>query len=53
MLSEAGHVAGIINAPDRNKYGYYFRKDDVNDPEQWKIGAEFVKKVGGHFGKDG
>lgn len=44
VLSEAGHVAGIINAPDRNKYGYYFRKDDVNDPEQWKIGAEFVKE---------
>ena len=39
-----GHVAGIINAPDRNKYGYYFRKDDVKDPEQWKIGAEFVKE---------
>ena len=44
VLSEAGHVAGIINAPDRNKYGYYFRKDDVKDPEQWKIGAEFVKE---------
>ena len=31
VLSEAGHVAGIVNAPGRGKYGYYFGDDDFTN----------------------
>ena len=44
VLSEAGHVAGIVNAPGRGKYGYYFSKDDFKNPEQWKQSADFTKE---------
>ena len=44
VLSEAGHVAGIVNAPGSGKYGYYFGKGEYEDAEQWKNGAEFEKE---------
>ena len=44
VLSEAGHVAGIVNAPGRGKYGYYFGKDDFKNPENWKQRADFKKE---------
>ena len=44
VLSEAGHVAGIVNAPGSGKYGYYFGNGEFEDPEQWKNGAEFEKE---------
>ena len=44
VLSEAGHVAGIVNAPGRGKYGYYVSKDDFKNPEQWKQSADFTKE---------
>ena len=44
VLSEAGHVAGIVNAPGRGKYGYYFGKDDFKNPENWKQCADFKKE---------
>jgi polyhydroxyalkanoate synthase len=44
VLSEAGHVAGIVNAPGRGKYGYYFSKDDFKNPENWKQCADFKKE---------
>jgi polyhydroxyalkanoate synthase len=44
VLSEAGHVAGIVNAPGRGKYGYYFGKDDFKNPEDWKQRADFKKE---------
>ena len=44
VLSEAGHVAGIVNAPGRGKYGYYFGKDDFKNPENWKERADFKKE---------
>ena len=44
VLSEAGHVAGIVNAPGRGKYGYYFSKDDFKNLENWKQRADFKKE---------
>ena len=44
VLSEAGHVAGIVNAPGRGKYGYYFGKDDYKNSENWKQRADFKKE---------
>ena len=44
VLSEAGHVAGIVNAPGSGKYGYYFGNGEFEDAEQWKNGAEFEKE---------
>ena len=44
VLSEAGHVAGIVNAPGSGKYGYYFGNGEYEDAEQWKNGAEFEKE---------
>jgi len=44
VLSEAGHVAGIVNAPGIGKYGYYFGNGESENPEQWKNGAEFEKE---------
>jgi polyhydroxyalkanoate synthase len=44
VLSEAGHVAGIVNAPGRGKYGYYFGKDDFKNLENWKQRADFKKE---------
>ena len=45
VLSEAGHVAGIVNAPGSGKYGYYFGNGEFENPEQWKNGAEFEKET--------
>jgi len=44
VLSEAGHVAGIVNAPGRGKYGYYFGEADFKNPENWKQRADFEKE---------
>ena len=44
VLSEAGHVAGIVNAPGRGKYGYYFGDDDFKNSENWKQRAYFKKE---------
>ncbi|AWD22867.1 class I poly(R)-hydroxyalkanoic acid synthase [Fuscovulum blasticum] len=44
ILSESGHIAGIINPPGRDKYGHYVSSAPVTGtPEDWKAGAEFHK----------
>ncbi len=44
ILSESGHIAGIINPPGRDKYGHYVSPAPVTGtPEDWKAGAEFHK----------
>ncbi|MCC7320715.1 MAG: class I poly(R)-hydroxyalkanoic acid synthase [Rubellimicrobium sp.] len=40
ILSESGHVAGIVNPPTRNKYGHYTNADLSLDPAAWRAGAE-------------
>jgi polyhydroxyalkanoate synthase len=41
VLSQSGHVAGIINPPSKGKYGHYSRKGPLEDPDAWKAGATF------------
>ncbi|APX88927.1 class I poly(R)-hydroxyalkanoic acid synthase [Brevirhabdus pacifica] len=53
VLSQSGHIAGIVNPPSKNKYGHYTgdapggsRKGRAGQgggltPEEWKAGAEF------------
>ena len=39
VLSGSGHVAGIVNPPERGKYGYWTNPDIANTPEEWLQGT--------------
>ncbi len=39
IVSESGHIAGIVNPPSKKKYGYYMNKDLPPTPEEWLAGA--------------
>jgi len=43
ILSESGHIAGIVNPPTKNKYGHYTSEAKMAElvPEEWRAGAEF------------
>jgi len=41
VLSESGHIAGIINPPSKKKYGHYVNGDWSGTPEDWQAAAEF------------
>ncbi len=41
ILSQSGHIAGIINPPSKKKYGHYTNEDWPGAPEDWREGAEF------------
>jgi poly(R)-hydroxyalkanoic acid synthase, class I len=43
ILSESGHIAGIVNPPSKQKYGHYTNPDMTLSAEEWKAGAEFHK----------
>ncbi|MGR3290398.1 MAG: PHA/PHB synthase family protein [Paracoccaceae bacterium] len=43
ILSESGHVAGIVNPPSKKKYGHYTNADLNLDHDDWKSGADFTK----------
>ena len=40
ILSESGHIAGIVNPPAKKKYGHYVNEDWPDDPDDWLEGAE-------------
>jgi polyhydroxyalkanoate synthase subunit PhaC len=40
VLGASGHIAGVINPPAANKYGYWTSKALPADPEAWLDGAE-------------
>lgn len=40
ILSESGHVAGIINPPTKQKYGHWTNPDMRLSPEAWQDGAD-------------
>lgn len=43
VLSQSGHIAGIVNPPSKNKYGHY-TNDDVSLPARdWYAGATFTE----------
>jgi polyhydroxyalkanoate synthase len=41
VLSEAGHIAGIVNPPSKKKYGHYTNDDASLAPQAWKSAATF------------
>jgi len=59
VLSGSGHIAGIVNPPAANKYGYWTNDKTAKTPEKWLEGAtqhegswwpdwdNWVKKQGG------
>lgn len=40
ILSESGHIAGIINPPSKKKYGHYTNPDLGLTPEDWVLDAD-------------
>jgi polyhydroxyalkanoate synthase len=40
ILSESGHIAGIVNPPSKNKYGHYTNPDWDPTPEEWLAAAD-------------
>lgn len=40
ILSESGHIAGIINPPSKNKYGHYTNAELGLTPDDWQESAE-------------
>ncbi|MCC5974255.1 MAG: class I poly(R)-hydroxyalkanoic acid synthase [Rubellimicrobium sp.] len=40
ILSESGHIAGIVNPPSRQKYGHWTNADLPEDPHDWRKGAQ-------------
>jgi polyhydroxyalkanoate synthase len=41
ILSESGHIAGIVNPPSKKKYGHYTNADWPDSPDEWQAAAEF------------
>ncbi|WP_299022278.1 class I poly(R)-hydroxyalkanoic acid synthase [uncultured Photobacterium sp.] len=40
VLGESGHIAGIVNHPAKNKYGFWLNDKLESDPEAWLSGAQ-------------
>ena len=40
VLGGSGHIAGIINPPAANKYGYWTNEDLPDTPQSWLEGAQ-------------
>ena len=60
VLGASGHVAGVINPPAANKYGYWTNESLQADPDAWLNGASFhqgswwtdwAKWIAGHGGE--
>ncbi|MEP6679646.1 MAG: class I poly(R)-hydroxyalkanoic acid synthase, partial [Betaproteobacteria bacterium] len=61
VLSGSGHIAGMVNPPAANKYGYWTNAARPEDPEAWLEGAtqhpgswwpDWLKWVGPHLGRE-
>lgn len=39
LLAGSGHIAGVINPPNANKYNYWMNEEQPDDLEQWIDGA--------------
>ncbi|RZU99310.1 PHA/PHB synthase family protein [Spiribacter vilamensis] len=40
VLGGSGHIAGVINPPEKQKYGYWLNGRNPKDPEAWFNGAK-------------
>ncbi len=43
ILSQSGHIAGIVNPPWKGKYGHYRNPDLTGTADEWKEDANFVE----------
>lgn len=43
LMTQSGHIAGIVNPPSKKKYGHYTNADMSLSPDAWQEGAEFHK----------
>ena len=43
IVSESGHIAGIVNPPSKKKYGHYTNKDSKLGADEWMEKAEFTE----------
>ena len=43
VLGGSGHIAGVVNPPTRQKYGYWTRDEVMTDPDRWLEGATHVQ----------
>ena len=41
IMTQSGHIAGIVNPPSKKKYGHYTNKDLMLDHADWQAGADF------------
>ena len=39
IMAGSGHIAGVINPPDANKYQFWSNKNDAKDFDEWWAGA--------------
>jgi polyhydroxyalkanoate synthase len=43
IMTQSGHIAGIVNPPSKGKYGHYINPDMALDHEAWREGADFTE----------
>lgn len=43
IMTQSGHIAGIVNPPNKDKYGHYTNNDLSLDSADWAEGADFHK----------
>ena len=43
IMTQSGHIAGIVNPPSKGKYGHYTNNNLTPDHESWLAEAEFTK----------
>ncbi|WP_050931459.1 PHA/PHB synthase family protein [Aestuariivita boseongensis] len=43
IVSESGHIAGIVNPPSKGKYGHYTNDDLSLSADEWMAGATYNK----------
>ncbi|MBA5764396.1 class I poly(R)-hydroxyalkanoic acid synthase [Vibrio sp. 404] len=41
VLGESGHIAGIVNHPDKNKYGYWVNESLEDSADEWMNSASY------------
>lgn len=60
IVSQSGHIAGIVNPPSKGKYGHWVNPAPMTTPEEFMEGATFHKEswwprwgewLSGHSGK--
>ena len=43
IVSESGHIAGIVNPPSKGKYGHYTNDAPMTTPDDWWATASFTQ----------